>query len=89
MKVSGRGRAIAQAVSRQLPTAAARVRVRIRPCGICGGQIGTGEGFLRVIRFLLSIRIPPIAPQSYIIWGWYNRPNSGRSTWTQSHTIRK
>jgi hypothetical protein len=32
-----RGRAIAQAVSRWLLTAAARVRGRVRSCGICGG----------------------------------------------------
>jgi hypothetical protein len=38
-------RVIAQAVSRRLPTAAARVRVRVRSCGICGGQSGTGAGF--------------------------------------------
>ena len=36
------GRAMAQAVSRWLPTAEARVRSRVNPCGICGGQIGTG-----------------------------------------------
>jgi hypothetical protein len=41
----------------------------------CGGQSGTGVGFLRVLRFPLPIFIPPIAPQSpsSIIWGWYNR----------------
>jgi hypothetical protein len=66
------GRAIAQAVSRWLPTAAARVW----SCGICGGQSGAGAGFLRVLRFPLPIFIPPIAPQSpsSIIWGLYNRP---------------
>jgi hypothetical protein len=70
------GRAIAQAVSRWLPTAAARVRVHVWSCGICGGQSGAGTGFLRVLRFPLPIFIPPIAPQSLssIIWGWYNRP---------------
>jgi hypothetical protein len=70
------GRAIAQAVSRWLPTAAARVRARVWSCGICGGQNGAGAGFLGVLRFPLPIFIPPIAPQSpsSIIWGLYNRP---------------
>jgi hypothetical protein len=36
---------MAQAVSRRLPTAEARVRSRVSPCGICGGQSGTGTGF--------------------------------------------
>jgi hypothetical protein len=45
------GRAIAQAVSRRLPTAAARVRAQVRSCGICGGQSSTRVGFLQVFRF--------------------------------------
>jgi hypothetical protein len=56
------GRAVAQAVSRWLPTAAARVSVRAE-CGVCGGQNGTGAGFLRVLRFPLPI-IPSISPLS-------------------------
>jgi hypothetical protein len=75
------GCAIAQAVRRWLPTAAARVRVRAA-CGVCGGQRGTGAGFLRVRRFPLPI-IQPI----YVIIitrGWHKRPISGRSAeWTQ------
>jgi hypothetical protein len=55
-------RAVAQAVSRRLPTAAAWVRVRAA-CGVCGGQSGIGAGFLRVLRFPLPI-IPPISPSS-------------------------
>jgi hypothetical protein len=53
------GRAVAQAVSRWLPTAEARVRLRAA-CGIYSGQSGTGAGFLRVLRFPLPI-IPPIS----------------------------
>jgi hypothetical protein len=56
------GRAVAQAVSRWLPTVAARVRVRAA-CGVCGGQSGIAAGFLRVLRFPLPI-IPPISPSS-------------------------
>jgi hypothetical protein len=33
-----------QAVSRRPLTAEARVRSRFSPCGICGGQCGTGTG---------------------------------------------
>jgi hypothetical protein len=36
------GHAIAQAASRWLPTAASRVRARMKSCGNCGGQSGTG-----------------------------------------------
>jgi hypothetical protein len=39
------GRAMAQAVSRRPPTAEARVRSRVSPCGICGGQSGTRTDF--------------------------------------------
>jgi hypothetical protein len=66
---------MAQTVSRWLLTVAARVRARIRSCGICGEQSGTGASFLPVLRFPLPFFIPPIAPQSptSVIWGWYNR----------------
>jgi hypothetical protein len=42
-------RAIAQTVSRRLPTAATRVRARFMSCGVYGGQSGTAAGFLRVL----------------------------------------
>jgi hypothetical protein len=72
----GSGCAIAQAVSRWLPTSAARVWAWVWSCGICGGQSGAGAGFLRVLWFPLPVFIPPIAPQSFssIIWGLYSRP---------------
>jgi hypothetical protein len=70
-------RAVAQAVSCWLPTVAAWVRAQVRSCGICGGQSGTGAGFLLVLWFHLPILIPLIAPHSSsIIQGWYNRPDS-------------
>jgi hypothetical protein len=68
-------RAIPQAISLWLPTAAARFRARVWSCGIFGGQSDAGADFFRVLRFSLPNFIPPIAPQSpSIIWGWYNRP---------------
>jgi hypothetical protein len=76
------------AVSRRLPTAAARVRAR--SSGICGGQSGTGAGFIRVFRFPLPFFIPPTAPHSSTIQGWYNRPTGDRRTkWTQCHPTKK
>jgi hypothetical protein len=55
------GGAVAQTVSCLLPTAAARVRTRVKSCGICGGQSGSEAGFLGVHWFPLP-NIPPTAP---------------------------
>jgi hypothetical protein len=51
------GRVVTQAISRWLPTVAARVRVR---AGVCVGQSGIEAGFLRVLRFPLYNTITPI-----------------------------
>jgi hypothetical protein len=59
-----KSRTVTQAVSRRLPTAAARVRVLVRSYGICGGHSNTAADFFRVLRFPLPIRILPIAPHS-------------------------
>jgi hypothetical protein len=82
------GRAVPQTISRRLPTAVTRVRAQVRSYGICGGQSGTGAGYVRVLRFPLPFLIPPTAPQSSsVILGWYNKPVSGRCTkYTQSHS---
>jgi hypothetical protein len=88
--MSPQGRAVAQAVSLRLPTAAARVPAQVRSYDIRGGQSGTGEGFLRVLQFTLPFFIPPTAPHSSIIRGWYNTPISGRRTkWAQYHPTPK
>jgi hypothetical protein len=78
------GRAIAQAVSSWLPTAAGRVRARVWSSWICSGQSGAGAGFLRVLWFSLpihSIRFSILT----ITRGRYNRPriNGRRAEWTQ------
>jgi hypothetical protein len=67
---SDEGRAIAQAVSRWLPTAAARVKWDLWWIEWRWGR------FLPSTSVSPAIFIPSIAPQSpsHIIWGWYNRP---------------
>jgi hypothetical protein len=63
-----------------------RVRVQIRSCGICDGQSVTGAGLLGLLLFPLPILIPPHAPHSSSIRGWYSRPKSARrTTWNRSH----
>jgi hypothetical protein len=59
------GRAMAQVFSRRLLIAEARFRARINPCGICGGQSGTGTGFLSVLRvFPVNISFRRSSPNS-------------------------
>jgi hypothetical protein len=59
---------LTQAVSRRLPTAEAQVRSHFSSCGICDGHSGTMASFLRVLRFPLPFRIPPVAPHSLIVF---------------------
>jgi hypothetical protein len=51
---------MAQAVSRWRLTAEARVRARVNPCGICGGQSGTGQVFSEYFGFPCKYIIPPL-----------------------------
>jgi hypothetical protein len=75
------GCAVAQAVSRRLPTAAVQVRAQVRLSPICGGQNGTGTGSLRLLRFPVPlILLPAPHSSSSIILGWYSGPNGGPRT---------
>jgi hypothetical protein len=64
---------MAQVVSRRPQTAEAQVRARVKPCGICCGQSGTGTGFFsEFFGFPLSIYHSTVALQTHIIWGMCN-----------------
>jgi hypothetical protein len=56
------GRAIAEAVSRWLPTAAARVQSRVWSSEICGGQSGAGAGFVRVRQKKITLKTQATLP---------------------------
>jgi hypothetical protein len=56
-----------RAVSRRLTTRRSGIRSQVRLCGIFGGPIGIGAGFLRVLRLPLPILISPTAPHLLII----------------------
>jgi hypothetical protein len=58
------GRAIAQAVSRWLPTAAARVRVRAEHVRFMVDKVALGQIFSEYFGFPLQIIIPLISPSS-------------------------
>jgi hypothetical protein len=64
-----KGRAMAQAVSRWPLTAEARVRARVNPCGICGGQSGTGQVISEYFGFPCKYH-STIAPYTSITAPW-------------------
>jgi hypothetical protein len=55
-----------QAVSRWPLTAEARVRAPVSPCLIYGGQSGTGQAFLRLLRFPPASHHSTTAPYSSV-----------------------
>jgi hypothetical protein len=66
------GRATVQAVIRRPLTAEARVHARVNPCGICGGQSGTGTGFSACSSVFTCQYHSTVALQTHIIWGMRN-----------------
>jgi hypothetical protein len=65
------GRAVAQEVSRRLPTDTAQVRARVTSRLISVGQSGTGAGFIQVLLFPLPLIHPTDCSTIVtIIQGW-------------------
>jgi hypothetical protein len=63
---------MAQVVSSRPVTAEDRDRSRVNPCGICGGQSGSGTGFYPSSSVSPSIYNSTAALQTHIIWGMRN-----------------
>jgi hypothetical protein len=60
------GRAMVQVVSRRPLTAETRVRARVNPCGICGGQSGHWDRFLsEFVGFPRAVSFHRRSPNSY------------------------
>jgi hypothetical protein len=69
------GRAIAEAVSRWLPTAAARVRARFWQVGFVVDKVASGQVFSEYFGFpCQKPLIPPNSPSSQSLWEDTQRP---------------
>jgi hypothetical protein len=77
---------MAQAVSCWPVAAEGRVRARVGPCGVCGGQIGTVTGFFPSFRYSLSVSFHRVSPHSYITWGISSSETLSQSIKMNSYT---
>jgi hypothetical protein len=78
---------MAQVVSRRPLTAEARVRTRVNPRGICGGQSGTGTDFSQSSSVFPCQYHSTVALQTLIIWGMRNMLTYvGIHAWVYTHT---
>jgi hypothetical protein len=91
--ILSKAHAIAQVVSRRFPTAAARVRSQVRSGHVefVPDENKLGQVFSEYFGFPCQFSFHRLLHihhhLSSIIWGWYNRPNSGRRTkWTTTTT---
>jgi hypothetical protein len=78
-------RATAQAVSRRLSNAAARVRAQVGACGIFGGQVALGQVFSEYLGFTCQLSFHRLLRIHYLSFGAGGR----RTRWTQSHPTPK
>jgi hypothetical protein len=76
------GRAMAEAVSRRPLTAEDRVRAQVNPCGIYGGQSGTGTGFSPSFSVFPCQYHSTVSLQTHINWGMKNMSVTGNSSKT-------
>jgi hypothetical protein len=72
-------------------TAESRVHTRFNPCGMCGGQSGTGADFSPTTSVFTCQYHSTVALHTHIIWGMNNMSVSGSSleTLTPSRLINQ
>jgi hypothetical protein len=82
-----------RSLSRRPLTAKAKVGTRINPCGICGGQSGTGTGFSPSSSVFSSVFHSTAALQTHIIWRRHLRlgarpiTSSGKKKYQSCHLV--